>query len=361
MGLMGSSSPWITSAVAIIVLGAVAVASDFFTDLNDVPNPDWPKLKKSLVIGANSRGPAYGSTIRVNRDETEKGSYKNRKIPRYIALHSPTSSYTKRDFFDKMTRWYQEDGNTQVFRLFPGDDNIRSARVNAPRSEIYGLTTWRRNDGWHEWSGRYTFLKVRPGAVFQIKHNSTYWSMQLILEHTVDDDGTYDLFYVKLRDPGAKTLIARDVVGRGIDVKVQDDGENHKVYVDEKLLVENAVTDRPEKADNRARWGLYSPKSAMDRDILIMVTGACVGKSGSCSQIAREGSDGAGSGGGGEWLRSWPSRMKSWLSPGETNNNNYGEEEGSSFSISDVDDEPDPEFLAEWYSSDRKNDGYGYF
>ena len=162
--------------------------------------------------------------------------------------------------------------------MFPGDDNVRNGRENAPRSEIYGLVKWKRGDGWYEWSGTYTFIKVRNGCIFQIKHNRKYWSMQLRVKENDDDDGTFDLVYAKLRDPDGETILERDVVHKSIDIKVLDDGTNHMVYVNGELRVEGSMTDRSDDESNRARWGIYSPRSPMDRDILIFVTGAYVGK-----------------------------------------------------------------------------------
>ena len=261
-----------------------AVSAFYYKDLEDEPNPNWSDLVKTLDVGKNSMGPALGSTIRVHHKTViSRGGgssvFASRDIPmiRPIGLHVPTHSNVRPGSFKNLTRWYQEDGTTQIFRLFPGDDNVRNKREFAPRSEAFSLKSWRRGEGWHEWSGHYNFLKVRDGAVFQIKHNSTYWSMQLVLNENPVVAGVFDLYYQKLRDPAAKTLLLKDVVNKGVDIRVLDDGTNHKIYVDHKLVVENKMTDRRSDEDNRARWGMYTPRSAMDREILIFVTGVYVG------------------------------------------------------------------------------------
>jgi hypothetical protein len=250
----------------------------YSTDMEDLDNVDWFSLKQNFPEGENSYGPAYGSTIRIAREFTEVGEYGNRKIHSPIAVHTLLNSFIGETNFSKISRWYQEDGNTQIFRLFPGEDSIRNERRNAPRTEAFGLAKWQRGDGWYEWSGRYTFLKVRPGAVLQIKHNITYWSLQLILEE--NENGRHDLYYVKLRNPSGKVLLMQDVEGQAVDIKVLDNGEDHKVYVNAELKVERTMDDRPREDKNHARWGLYSPTSAMDREILILVTGAYVGPEG---------------------------------------------------------------------------------
>lgn len=317
---------------------SVNVSATYYTDLQDEQNPSWYDLKETLDVGTNSLSPSLGSTIKVNHAKTKKGLYADREIARPLAVHVPTNSFVGPSNFDTISRWYQEDDNTQIFRLFPGDDSVRNSRANAPRSEAFGLVSWKRGDGWYEWSGRYTFLKVRPGAVLQIKHNSTYWSMQLILEE--NHDGTFDLFYVKLRDRAAKTLLVPDVVGSGVDVKVLDDGENHKVYIDQELMVENSMTDRPEEDDNRARWGLYSPRSAMDREILILVTGAYVGP----YRLTQQDGD-------------KPGDELSLVPPGTLDDDEEINEEIPTWQ--GFDDEPDPDILLHW-NSDPSNDGYGY-
>lgn len=257
-------------------VGEATRAGMLFTDLLDVPNPAWDDLKKTLTIGKDSLGPALGSTIRVNRELVAIGPYAGREIPRDITIHTPTSSLIRRPDFGTMTRWYQEDGNTQVFRMFPGDDNVRNERALAPRTEAFGGASWKRGDGWHEWSGRYTFIKVRGGAVFQIKHNSTYWSMQLNIEP--GQDGAFDLAFQRLHNAKAKQVLARDVVGKSFDVRVLDDGTRHRVYLNGELRVDGEFSDRKDDERNHFRWGMYSPKSAMDREILILVTGVYVGK-----------------------------------------------------------------------------------
>lgn len=360
---------WITIGSRLLFLFVIGIAlcegavdtvldiNDYYTDLQDEPNLSWFMLKETLPVGQNSIGPAFGSTIQVNHTLTQVGLYGKRDITRPIALHSPTSSFVAPKDWPNQTRWYQEDQNTQIFRLFPGEDNVRNERVNAPRSEAFGLVGWQRGDGWYEFSGRYTFLKVRPGAVLQIKHNATYWSMQLILDENMD--GTFDLSYVKLRDSRAKTLLMEDVVGKGVDIRVLDDGENHKVFVDDVLRVENIMTDRPLEDVNRARWGLYTPRSAMDRDILIFTTGVYVGPAkfddGSTTDIQREGDAPGLWGKLIKWLGN--GKMDSWFSWSDVKDSMTFEEMESL--QQELDAEPDSAVLDSYYA-ENENDGYGF-
>lgn len=191
-------------------------------------------------------------------------------------IHTPTHSAVRRRNFGSMTRWYQEDGNTQIFRMFPGEDNMRSARRNAPRVEAYSLTKWKRGDGWHEFSAVYTFIKSRNGAVFQIKHNSKYWSIQLVLAKR--ENGQLDLMFNHLREPELRKVLAADVEGKSVHVRVLDNGTRHQVYINDELMVDGEMAERGDNEMNHFRWGLYSPTKSMDQDILILVTGAHVAK-----------------------------------------------------------------------------------
>lgn len=177
--------------------------------------------------------------------------------------------------------------------------------------------------------------------------------MQLILDE--NDDGTFDLSYVKLRDPGAKTLLMEDVVGKGVDIRVLDDGENHEVYVDGQLMVVNSMTDRPEEDFNHARWGLYTPKSPIDRDILILVSGAYAGPVQSAESVHESGIF--------DDVISWidPEALQAWFTSyfGDGDSTSYlGPDIGNDGRIQDS--EPSAEFLKLWYDNEE-NSGYGYF
>lgn len=318
------------------VVKATADIDKFYTDLNDTENPNWYKLRSKLVVGKETLGPALGSTIKINRDETEIGEYGKRTFTEQRVIHTPTACAIFPGGFGNMTRWYQEDGNTQIFRMFPHEDNIRSNRTGAPRVEAYSKESWKRGDGWHEWSGRYTFLKARRGSIFQLKHNVSYWSMQLILSDA--KNSTLDLEYVRLRPKNERIPLVMDVIGKGIDIRVLDDGDNHMVYVDGALMIESNYTDRRDDEYNHARWGPYLAPRPVDRDILIFVTGAQIQKVGSSKDKPEKGT-GPG---------------HSLCVPDEEN------EEGDFDRDYTNVPEPDPEFLARWYGNPA-NDGYGFF
>jgi hypothetical protein len=253
-------------------------STELFVDLNDRVNPAWADLKATLKNGVDSYGPALGSTIAVNHPLIQNGSsYSQRTIPRNTLIHTPTNSYISPAYYHMQTRWYQEDNNTQIYRMFPGDDNVRNTRNLAPRVESFSTVGWKRGDGWFEFSARYTFIKLRAATVFQIKHNADYWSMQLVVNQN-QTSKTWDLYYVKLRDSGARRLVQSDIQNKSFDIRIMDDGTYHKVFVNNTLKVEGNMTLRKSTEVNKARWGFYSPGSAMTVDILMFVTGAYVGR-----------------------------------------------------------------------------------
>ena len=251
-----------------------------YVDHNDRVNPPWDDLKANLTIGTNTNGPAYGSTIAVNHvvinsDPTDT-SVTARPIPNTMMIHTPTSTYIGRRYFHLQSRWYQEDKNTQIFRMFPGDDNVANARALSPRVEAFNNVGWRRGSGWYEFSARYTFVSLRAACVFQIKHNNDLWSMQLVVNYHQATD-TWSLVYKKLNDAAATNVVQTDILNKSFDVRVLDDGTYHKVYINNELRLQGYMARRLDTDVNKARWGFYSPGSAMDREVMLFVTGVYVG------------------------------------------------------------------------------------
>jgi hypothetical protein len=110
----------------------------------------------------------------------------NDPIPKDIAIHTLANSVIPRKDFPKWTRWYQEDGNTQIFRLFKGEYNVRNDRKGAPRVEAFSRLKWKRGGGWHEWEGTYTIIKPPGGAIFQAKNPTLDWSVMINLSEQGD-------------------------------------------------------------------------------------------------------------------------------------------------------------------------------
>ena len=109
-------------------------------------DPSWSSIleEKQIPTGANSSAGITGSIIDVNNEGVEKGPHASRPIESEINIHTLGNSLIPRRDFHKWSRWYQEDGNTQVFRLFDGEHNVRNTRANAARIEAFSKKRWDR-------------------------------------------------------------------------------------------------------------------------------------------------------------------------------------------------------------------------
>ena len=172
--------------------------------------------------------------------------------------------------FGKWSRWYQEDGSTQVFRLFKGETNMRNKRENAARIEAFSSVTWKRG-GWHEWSGTYTIIKPHGAAIFQAKNNINDWSVQI----NMNAKGDVILNHRRAEDK----VIAKEMVGKPFLIRVRDNGQDYEVYLNGQKVGEGSYA-RPEGTTG-FRWGMYLGKNEVKNDAMIFVSGATVdGKDG---------------------------------------------------------------------------------
>lgn len=242
-----------------------AMAENFYTQRGTDPTFESLLAKKAFPVGVNSKKGVKGSTIKVNRALLRKSAEGNHRIPKDIAIHTLCHSVIPRKDFPKWTRWYQEDGNTQIFRLFKGEHNVRNDRKGAPRVEAFSRNLkWTRGD-WHEWEGTYTIIKPLGSAIFQAKNNHNDWSVMINLR----EDGKVILNH---RRHQKDVVIARNMTGKSFHLKVRDNGHDYEVYLNGKLVGAGHY-DRPTGTTN-FRWGMYRGASAANKDGLIFVTGA---------------------------------------------------------------------------------------
>lgn len=227
----------------------------------------WSSIldQKQIPIGTNSHTGITGSKIKVNRDLVEKGPNARRTIESEINIHTLGNSLIPRDDFHKWTRWYQEDGNTQIFRLFDGEHNVRNKRANAARIEAFSKKRWDLGV-WHEWVGTYTIVKAQRGAIFQVKNNGEDWSLQL----TLNENG--DVRYQPRRQPGITVL--KNMQGKSFDVHIRDNGHTSECYINGKFVGRNDWA-RP-SGRTTFRWGMYVGGKRLSDDALLFVTGATV-------------------------------------------------------------------------------------
>lgn len=200
-----------------------------------------------------------------------------------IQVHTQNKSTVTRRDFSKWTRWYQEDGKTQIFRLFKGEQNVRGGELDegtAGRIEAYTRAELPSDpglDGWLTWEG--VFTPIKPGGNnFQLMTGVHGWPLHI----DTDNDGTMTVLH-RGGEP-RRELIATNLTGKNIGIRVITNGLKYIVY--RKVLgVDNDfvfVTERENlrlKADSRKlsfRWGVYvgsKPGSVVPRDLLTLVTG----------------------------------------------------------------------------------------
>ncbi len=232
-----------------------------------------------------SKGPVLGSRIHVNKELLEKQVGKTGPTPKDIGLHTRGSGSISRKDFGQWTRWYQEDGNTQVFRLFKGEQNIRggTGKDGSPgRIEAFSRTLTAAPGTWREWEGIYTVIQPVRGCIFQLMHNGSLWPFHI----EMSDKG--DIYFFRRRPmPGLerKIAMAENMVGKSLSVKVRANGEDYEVYQKApldagpwKLVTKGSFT---KASDNKIsfRWGMYcgSKKGqTIPNDAMIFVTGATI-------------------------------------------------------------------------------------
>lgn len=253
----------ITTLLACITFTHVAYCGSLFTQSGS--DPTFEQLLKSgkLPEGHNSKHGATGSKIHVDASQVETTAEARRPIPRDILIHTLGNSAIPREEFGKWSRWYQESGHTQVFRLFKGEENVRNSRENAARIEAFSKLAWTQG-AWHEWSGTYTIVKLHNMAIFQVKNTANDWAVQL----GMNDHGDILLNHRRGKD---ETLL-KNMTGKSFFFRVRDNGLNYEVYLNGNLAGKGSY-ERP-KGHTNFRWGLYRGGKEMKHDAMIFVSGA---------------------------------------------------------------------------------------
>lgn len=254
----------------MILLACASLAQADSTDSLYTQNgkdPTFDEVLKSgkLPKGSNSKEGVTGSKINVNNKAVELTREAKRPIPKNIRIHTLGNSIIPRQDFDNWSRWYQEDGSTQVFRLFKDEVNVRNARENAARVEAFSELKWKRGD-WHEWSGTYTIIKPHGAAIFQAKNNENDWSVQI----NMNSNGDVTINHRRAPDK----VIAQNMTGKPFHIRVRDNGYNYEVYLNGKKEGEGFFA-RP-SGTTGFRWGMYLGKSTVKNDAMIFVSGATV-------------------------------------------------------------------------------------
>jgi hypothetical protein len=252
----------LTYIFLIAFITCITTAEPIFTQKGvDAPFNEILETDK-LPIGKNSVTGVTGSKIRVNRKLVENTPEARIRIPKNIRIHTLGNSVITRSSFEKWSRWYQEDGSTQIFRLFKGEVNVRNTRENAARVEAFSEMSWQEGP-WHEWSGTYNIIKPHAAAIFQAKNQIDDWSVQIVM----DGVGNVKLNHRR----GEDKVIAKTMTGKPFRIRVRDNGKDYEVYLNGIKVGEGAFA-RPEGSTN-FRWGMYLGNSTVKHDAMIFVSG----------------------------------------------------------------------------------------
>jgi hypothetical protein len=229
-----------------------------------------------------SKGPVLGSRIIVNHELLQKQTGKTGPIPVDIGIHTEVSGSISRKDFAKWTRWYQEDGNIQVFRLFKGEQNVRGGtdeHGSPGRIEAYSKPIIVAPGTWREWEGTYTIIKPIGACIFQLMHEGSLWPFH------IEMSSKGDISFLRRRSvPGMERRIpmAENMVGKSLSIKVRANGEEYEVYQKPpldtgpwKLVTKDSFT---KAKDNQIsfRWGMYAGSKkghTVPNDAMIFVTG----------------------------------------------------------------------------------------
>ncbi len=242
-----------------------ARAADFYTQEGSDPTFTEVMDSGQLPQGKNSGTGFLGAKIKINHDLLKDGPNAHRPLLKEIKIHTLGNSTISRRDFPKWSRWYQEDGNTQIFRLFEGEENVRNSRKLAARIEAFSLFSWEEGD-WQEWVGTYTIIKPHGCAIFQAKNPKNDWSVQLNMSSKGD---------IKINHRrGQDQIIARDMTGKPFHIRIRDNGLEYEVYLNGEKVGAGSWP-RPTHKTN-FRWGMYLGASPVKHDAMLLVTGAAV-------------------------------------------------------------------------------------
>ncbi|MGI9109265.1 MAG: hypothetical protein ACR2KA_04495 [Opitutales bacterium] len=261
LGLLGAGALLILPLTAA-EKGSPQTSTKLYTQTGT--DPSFKELvgenKAALTQGAK------GSKIAVNLAVVEELPEARRPIAKDINLHTlPDSSIPRKDF-PKWTRWYQEDGHTQIFRLFPDEVNLHSARPLAARVEAFSKTQWTEAQGnWHEWSGVVT--PINPvGMSLQVKNSVNDWAMNI----TIRENGDVLLDHRRAED----VVIAHGMLRKSFLLRVRDNGLDYEVYLNGHKAGEGRYK-RPE-GKTCFRWGMYVGEHEVRREAMILFSGVTI-------------------------------------------------------------------------------------
>lgn len=126
--------------IAILPAALAANPEDLYTRVGTDPTPAELLANGTIVPGeTSSTRTVLGSQIIVNHALLEQQTGVLGAFSSLSGVHIPTGG--GRNDYANITRWYQNDGNTQIFRLFQGENNYRyPILAEAPPSRVEAIS-----------------------------------------------------------------------------------------------------------------------------------------------------------------------------------------------------------------------------
>lgn len=270
---LATVSSAVIAASALSLFATVAHAQTTYKGWN----PNWSNLTNGIDRAVSSAEKnamqndvksgaidTRGTQVNVNNGAIETTSTGSRSVMpnSQMKWHNPLgSTYSN----PTSSRWYQKDGNTQVFRVLPGDQNWFGTRVGAGRSEAYApgaLSTVEADGKTITFSARYHVAQhngSKDVMIFQSKGSGLN-----------TEDGTYPAWGISMwvQKDGDVVLVKRnpvfsqnEIIDTGYDVgdsfnfRVTDDGFNYKAFINNSLKAQG--TWERGNTPTVARWGIY--------------------------------------------------------------------------------------------------------
>ncbi len=280
--------------VIVSLVLAVSLTAEEPLFIREGTDPSFATLMENGTLKPGERFAeisVLGSRIDVNNKLLEKQVGKSGEISKDIGLHTQNSGGIPRKEFANWTRWYQEDGNTQVFRLYKDEQNIRSGtgdKASPGRVETYSKSLTVESGTWKEWEATYTIIDPVGANIFQLFHNGKdskgkdlLWAFHI----RTNDEG--DIYFSRRRSiPGMEDQITlgEKMTGKSLSIKVRANGHEYEVYQKPPLdeawkLVTKGSYHKAEDNKVSFRWGMYCGSKAgmsIKKDAMIFVTGATI-------------------------------------------------------------------------------------
>jgi hypothetical protein len=275
-----------TLACNWLILPSVFAAApgDLYTRVTPPSDPTPATLisNGTVVWGEQfSNNTVLGSQIVVNDVNLEQETGVPGSVSSISGVHVPIHS--RRTDTADITRWYQKDGNVQIFRLFQGENNYRyDIPAEAPPSRVEAVSPTQAvaPGTWRVWEATYTIVDPLSSNIFQLFHDgSDLWSFHFRMSNA-------GAITFNRRSPIAglpdNITIAENMVGKSLSLRVRANGYNYEVYkkipfVDANwVLVTIGQYQQSPTGEVIFRWGMYpgSQPGTTSKNGLLFVSGA---------------------------------------------------------------------------------------